>query len=501
MRSAAPRLAALAAVAGLLLTACSQSAADQGRGDPGTLLVGGEVEPQTLDLTVTSNASIPSMLLGNVYETLVDRDQKGTVTPGLASSWDIDRDRRRYVFHLRQGVRFGNGDPFTARDVVFSFDRVRAAASRHPFKQQFAAVSDVKARDDHTVEVDLKRPSNLWLLNLSGPVGVILNQRAVGSLADRPVGTGPFTFGRWDRGNQIVLARNDAYWGAKTQFKTVTFRFYNDPNALGNAMLAGELDLITNVPAPQSLPQFRDGGRFRITTGHTNGEVVLGFNDARPALRDRRVRQAITQAIDRAALLKTVWAGYGTLIGSMVPPTDPWYEDLSKRVPYDPAASRRLLDAAGYGGGLKLRFRVPNRPYATQAAQFVADQLGRIGVRVQMEQVEFPGRWLDEVFTKGDYDMTVIMHSEPLDIVQYGNPSYYWHYDNPKVQRELAAADAGTPAEEVAGMREVARTIADDAASCWLWLMPSIQVSARNVTGVPPNVVTGGYDLSSIRKS
>ncbi|MQY02689.1 ABC transporter substrate-binding protein [Actinomadura macrotermitis] len=493
---------ALAAMLALLTGAagCASSSSAAGGADASKLAIGATAEPQTLDLTTTPDAAITQALLGNVYEGLVALDENGAVQPRLATSWDVSPDRKVYTFHLRPGVKFSDGRALTADDVVFSFDRVIAPGSKHPHKAAFAPVQKVTAKDPATVEVRLKTPSNGWLFSLTGGVGAILDKDAVANLATKPVGTGPFTFGTWTRGSAITLDRNDAYWGAKAKVKQATFRYYTDPNALNNALLAGDVDVISNVQAPQSLAQFKDPARFQIINGTTNGEVVLALNNGRGPLKDKRVRQAVNYAIDRAALVKTAWAGYGTLIGSMVPPTDPWYEDLANRYPYDPAKAKALVAEAG-ATGAELQLKLPTLPYATAAGQFVAAQLQQAGLKVKTTQLEFPGRWLDTVYTKGDYDLSIVAHVEPRDIVKYGDPSYYWHYDNPAVKALLARADEGTPEQQTAALKQVARTLSDDAASDWLFLLPNLQVVAKGVTGLPKNAVSQGYELARVGKS
>ena len=148
-------------------------------------------------------------------------------------------------------------------------------------------------------------------------------------------------------------------------------------------------------------------------------------------------------AIDRKALMDTVWNGQGTLIGSMAVPTDPWFEDLSGINAYDPDKAKQLLKQAGYDGKLSLRLRVPVIPYAVKSAQFVASQLRDVGVKVTIEELEF-SRWLDQVFLKGDYDMTIVAHVEARDLGKFADPTYYWHYDSTKFQVLYTAAERAT---------------------------------------------------------
>jgi len=175
----------------------------------------------------------------------------------------------------------------------------------------------------------------------------------------------------------------------------VIFRYFTDPNAMNNYMLTDQLDVISNVQAPQTLPEFRDKSKFVIADGTTNGEVVLSFNSTRGALKDKRVRQAINYAIDRKGLVKTVWAGYGQLIGSMVPPTDPWYQNLANRYPYDPAKAKALLAQAGYRKGLTLQLKLPTLPYATGAGQVLRPISSRLALtRISASWSFRPAGWM-----------------------------------------------------------------------------------------------------------
>jgi peptide/nickel transport system substrate-binding protein len=266
---------------------------------------------------------------------------------------------------------------------------------------------------------------------------------------------------------------------------------------LNNALLSNGIDVISAIAAADSIPQFESDTRFTVLQGTTNAEVTLSFNNAKPPLSDKRIRQALTYAIDRKAILATVSADRGTLIGSMVPPTDPWYEDLSGMYPHDPAKARELLA----GQRLNLRLRVPNLPYAMSAAQVVASQLGEVGVSVSIEPLDFPAVWLKQVFTDHDFDMSIIQHVEARDIVTFGNPKYYWGYDSSKVRDLLTVADSGTPEEQAHALKEVARTINADAAAAWLYLAPNVIAAKTKVTGLVRNQVSESFDLTGLGRA
>lgn len=490
-------LGATTAAAALGLAGCTGTAPDPSSpaSPRRTLDVGATLEPATMDLTTSDAASIPQLLLYNVYETLLKVNADGDIRPLLASRWDASTDGRTYTFTLDPLAKFASGEPVTAAAAAASINKLRQAPSA-TIRSQLAVVSDAVATDVHTLTVSLSRPSNNWLYAMTSTPGIIMDP-ASGDLATQPMGSGPFALGTWTKGDRISLVKNASYWGTPTRLDEVTFRYYTDPNAMVSAMLSGDLDIISNLTSPASLPVFADTSRFTTLVGTTNGEVVLGMNHARPAFADRRVRQAVCHAIDRKALLDTVWAGKGTLIGSMVVPTDPYFEDLSNMYPYDPALARSLLAQAG-ASNLSLALRVPVTKYATDSAQFIASQLAQVGITANVEELDFSGRWLPEVFTNGDYDLTIVAHVEPRDIVKFANPAYYWHYDNPEFQTAIADADAAPAAQFNDDMKKAARILADDAAADWLFVLPSLIIVGNGVTGVAANATTLSFDLTTI---
>lgn len=491
----------LLTTAALLLAGCSQPAPSEEQ-EPVVLEVGATAEPVGLDPSTVSGAGTPFVLLYNVYETLVRLDAEGGIRPLLAQDWTVSPDNTTYTFNLDPQAAFASGAPVTAEAVVTSYERVMDdEAITDQISSKMGPVESIEALDEDTVEITLSRPSNQWLYDMTGPTGIVYDPEGLETLNEQPAGSGPFTFAEWDQGSHLKLDRNPDYWGTDSRVDEVWFRYYADPNAMNTAMLSGQLDIISNLTTPQSVDQFADEERFTILEGVTDGEVVLGFNHRTEALSDLKVRQAIMHAIDREALLETVWGGKGTLIGSMVPPTDPWYEDLSDAYPHDPERARELLAEAGYETGPTLRLRVPNLPYGPTSGRFVAEQLRAVGMDIQLDELEFPARWLDLVYTKGDYDMTIVAHVEPRDIDNFANPDYYWGYDNPEFAGLLEEADAGTPEEQVELMEEAARMLSEDAAANWLFLLPNLIITTTDVTGIAANATGLSFDLTSVATS
>ncbi|GAA1147912.1 ABC transporter substrate-binding protein [Ornithinicoccus hortensis] len=463
------------------------------------VVIGLAAEPASLDFTTTDGAAIPQALLYNVYETLVKVDQSGEIVPSLASDWSVSDDGLTYTFTLVEGATFSNGEEFTADDVVFSIDRVKSDAWTISLKAQMDIVDSVEATGDHEVTVTLSEPSNSWLYAMTTRVGAMFDENGVDDLAESTTGTGPFVFSDWQRGSAITLERNPDYWGDEPFFDEVVFQYFADPTALNNALLTEQIDVIGTVQAPESLTEF-EGGDYQIIEGTTNGEVVLSMNNGAAPFDQLPVRQAARHAIDHQTLLDTCWAGRGALIGSMVPPTDPWYEDRTGDYPYDVEEAKRLLAEAG-AEGAAVRLRIPSLPYAVSCGTVVESMLEDAGFEVTIDQLEFPAAWLEDVFTNHDYEMSIISHVEPRDMrAVFGNPDYYTQYGNPDFVALLDEADAGTPEEQVTAMKEAAKFLSEDAAADFLFVLPNLIVADPDITGLPENAITESFDLSALAR-
>ncbi|MGJ3509173.1 ABC transporter substrate-binding protein [Enemella sp. A6] len=485
----------------MIVTGCTGNGAGNGNGEgkSDTLVIGAVAHPPTMDAVTNDSAAIPQVLLYNVYETLVKMGSDGELQPLLAQRWEVSPDNLTYTFHLDPAAKFASGKDVTSSDVKHSIERIQAGGSvTNVLQGQMEVVESVDDSDKSVAVIKLKRPSNAWLYNMTSTGGMIFDAESDTDLATDTAGSGPYQLKQWNQGDSVVLERNEQYWATPQPFREVTFRYFTDPNAMNNAMLSGDLDIISNLQAPQAIDQFSDTSRFQIIEGTTSGEVVLAMNHENKALADVRVRRAIMHAIDRQALIDTVWNGHGTLIGSMASPTDPWYEDLSSEYDYDPEKAKKLLAEAGYANGLTLRLRLPVLPYATSGGQFVASQLREVGINATIDELEFPARWLDVVLTKADYDMTIVAHVEPRDMVKYADPKYYWRYNNPEFQKLMTEADAGSHDDYVAKMREGAKMLNEDAAANWLFLLPNLIVAREGINGLPENMTSLSFDLTNV---
>jgi len=489
----------VAVVAALGIGAVTAACAPAENAD--TITLGFTLEPVSLDISGTAGQAIPQVLLDNVYEGLLRVDDDGGIVPALAESYEVSGDGLTYDFVLRDAM-FHDGQPLVAEDVVWSLSRMLddKSTSLLPTQlAQFARVESVTAEGDNLVRLTLSERDNDLLYNLTQRGGVIFKKDS-SDIASVANGTGPFVFARWDKGSSITLERFDEYWGRRADTQTIVFRYFSDASALSNALLAGDIDVMTTVQSPEILSTYESRDDLRVQSGSTNCEVTLGMNNSRAPFNDVRVRTAVRQALDKDALIEAAWGGYGTRIGSFVPPTDEWFEDLTDIAPYDPVAARELLAEAGVVSGTEVTLDVPPINYATNSSEFIAAALAEVGLRVEITPVSWE-EWLDRVFTKADYDLTIVCHIERNDMAIYANPDYYFRFDNAEYQGLIAAAaSAANTDSRNESLRSAARLLSEQSASDWLWLIPNLQVAARDVAGVPRNSVGDSYYVARLER-
>ena len=458
------------------------------------------LEPPHLDPTAGAAGAIDQVVYANVFEGLTRIDAQGRVKPALAERWAIEDDGLTYRFILRKGVRFHNGAALQASDVVFSLNRAMAEGSENAQKGLFSAIDSVEAPDSRTVVIRLNRRQGLFLWNLGWGDAVIVDPGSADTNKTNPVGTGPFRFESWTRGDSIELVRNPDYWGEPVALERATFKIIANPAAQVAALLAGDVDAIPGGNAPEAVVQFEADPRFTVMRGTTEGEVILAMNHRRPLLRDVRVRKAIQHAIDRQAIIDGAMFGFGTPIGSHFAPHNPAYIDLTGVTPYDPEKARALLARAGVEPGTKLVLKLPPPTYARRGGQIVAAQLAAVGFEVEQVPVDW-GQWLSEVF-KGnrDFDLTIVAHTEPLDIGIYARDDYYFGYDNPAFKALMKEIESvSDPARRNALYQKAQRILAEDAVSGFLFQLPNLTVVRSGLKGMWRNAPVQATDLAAVR--
>jgi peptide/nickel transport system substrate-binding protein len=463
-----------------------------------TIRIGSLYEPQNLDNTAGAGQGINEAFNGNVYEALFQLTDAGNVEPKLVESYEASEDGLTYTFKLKPGVTFHSGDPLSAADVKYSIERVIAETSQSSRKRSLSTISSIETPDDQTVVITLSARSISLPYNLS--YVWIVNDAAADITATED-GTGPYTLGEWRRGSALALARFDGYWDEAPTNGEVIYTYFTDATALNNALLTNAVDVITSVQSPDSLAQFASNPAFVITEGASTTKELLAYNDRVAPFDNVQVRKALARATDKARLLNSIWGEYGTLIGSFVPPTDPWYVDLTGVDAYDVESAKQLLADAGYPDGFEFTLDTPDYDPHPLVAQFLQSEYAKIGVTVNINIIT-ANEWYTKVYQEKNFQATLQEHVNHRDIVFYGNPDFYWGYNNPDVVKLVADAEAaGSEEEQVEKLTQANRIIAEEAASNWLYLYPQIVVSAADISGYPVNGLNSQFFAYDIQKS
>jgi peptide/nickel transport system substrate-binding protein len=465
----------------------------------GTLAVQIPTEPPGLDLTASPASAIAAVVHYNVQECLVKVDRNGKLVPWLADRW-YTTDSKNYTFFLKKGVHFHNGREMKAADVKFVLERAANPETKHPFQKRYEIIREIIVKDDYTASIALKEVNANFLLEMARQGSVIYPREAVDTLKSAPIGTGPFTVADWVRGDRIVLAKNkDYHVKGLPHLDKVTFRFIPDPNSALAALKSGDIDVSAFGLGPENVVDLKKDPRFQVILGDTTNDVILAMNNSRKLYSDKRVRLAITHAINKEEVLKGAMFGLGRILGSNVDPLNPYFVDMSKAVPYDPAQAKKLLAEAGYPNGFDAVLRVsPQYYYTVRTGEVLVSQLAKVGIKVKIEQIEW-GQWLSQVYKDANYDLTIIGHAEPWDIGNYANPGYYFRWDNKDFQalyRESEqTVDDKKRREQFARLQKM---MADEAPVVWLYMHPRLVVTKKGVTGIWKDLPISSMDLTEV---
>lgn len=457
-----------------------------------------QLEPPHLDPTSAAAGAIDSVLYSNVFEGLTRFASDGSIIPGLAQSWVISDDGLTYTFKLAEGVTFHDGTTMDAEDVKFSLDRARAEDSANAQKALFASIADVEAVDASTVKITLSAPNGSLLFNLAWGDAVIVAPESIENIKQAPVGTGAFKFANWVQGDNITLEKNADYWGTPAKLDKVTFKFISDPTAAFAAVMAEDVDVFAGYPAPENVPQFEADPRFQVIVGNTEGETILSTNNKMPPFDNVKVREAMAHAIDRQAIIDGAMFGLGTPIGTHFAPHNPDYVDLTADSAYDPEKAKALLAEAGFAEGFTTTLKLPPPSYARRGGEIIAAQLREVGIQTEITNLEW-AQWLEEVFKGKDYGLTIVSHTEPMDIGIYARPDYYFQYDDADFQAMNTALEAeADPAKRSALLEQMQRKISGDYVNGYLFQLAIPTIAKAGVQGLWENAPTQANDMTAV---
>ena len=491
-RSKRVALVSVAAAVAFVLAGCSsssggtQSTASSG---PHTLRLSVQAPPSNLSIGNYSGGDATIFL--SVYDTILHRDQKGVTTPGIADKWQYNSGLTELTLHVRSGQKFSNGEALDAQAVAASLEAARKGPST---AQNLASIASVTAKDASTVVIDLKQPDAAIVPTLAGTVGAVGAPSVLTADSSKldPIGSGPYVLdkAKTTAGSKYVLEKNDRYWDKSAfPFTSVNVQVIADQTAVQNAIKAGQLDY-AGLSSKDLAAQFP---KSQYTTGSNKPGVVgvLWFADHAgkivPALSDKRVRQAINLAFDRATIAKKVGPGYMTPTEQLVSPLGgAWDKSLNDTYGYNVKKAKQLLADAGYANGFSVT--MPSTVLSTQFEPVITQSLADIGITVKWESVPFQDFYA-KVFG-GSYGMFFMYNgfaaSDPVDINASLSGVFNPFQDTtPELQSLLAKANVSTKADAFA---DVNKYLVDDAWAAPIVNIASLYVVPNTVTYTPPLV-------------
>ena len=463
-----------------------------------SVVLGMTLEPTGMDPTVAAASSIAEVTLYNIFETLTKIKPDGSVGPLLAEKWEVSPDLRTYTFHLRKGIKFHNGEAFSASTIKFAFERAAGDKSTNKDKAVFKQMESVRAIDAATLVIVNREPDPNFLFYMGQATAAIVEPKSAETNATQPVGTGPYLLDNWARGSAVTLkawpGHRDA---AKLPIKRAVFRFISDPAAQAAALLSGDVDAFARI-GERSVPRFKTNARFAVLVAGSRAKTVMAINNARGPLADVRVRRAICAAIDRKAVIAAAAGGYGVPIGSFYVPGAPGYVDTTGVNPYNLAHAQALLKEAGVKTPLTLTLTLPPPPYARQGAEVIISQLAKLGITAKAQTVEW-AQWLQGTMKDKNYDLSIVSHVEPFDLGQFANPDYYFGYKLDAFNKAYQTSRlAATAPERNKALAEAQQLLAKDAAACFLYQPQWISVANKQLKGMWSAMPIFVNDLSAL---
>ena len=475
--------------------------------DPNTVTVLIEFSPNNLDPRVGVDAQserIDELL----FDSLVRKDDHFNLQPSVAERWETP-DPQTYIFHIRHGIHFHDGGSLTARDVKWTLDTLRNHSLKTPKATTYALLDQVDTPDDFTLRLHLREPNATLLWNLSdGAFGIV----PYGSGPDfnrNPIGSGPFKFIRFDIDNQVIIERNDSYWGERARIQRVRFAVVPDATTRVLELRKGSADFATNALPLDMVAALKNKNELQVMQSPGTILMYLAFNLHDPILKNVRVRQALAYAIDRKALLQYLFRDAGRLADSVLPPEQWAYNGNVAHYPLDPARANSLLDSAGYPRGKDgLRFHLTMKTSTDEAPKLVAavlqQQLRQAGVALDIRTFEFSTFMSDlekgafQIYSLrligGNQDPDVFegfFHSHSFPPSRYNRERYSNAQVDQLIDQGRSTVDQQTRKKVYS---EIQRILADELPFIDLWYLDNVMVYSKRITNVEMNP-SGNYDF------
>jgi len=494
-------LSLICAFAILPLYACSA------RPDPNTLVMIIESSPTNLDPRVgldAQSARIDALL----FDGLLARGDNLNVVPDLAERWEIP-DPLTYIFHLHHGVKFHDGRALTSRDVKWTLDSLLQGKIHSTKTAAYSFVDRIDAPDDFTVVFHMKEGDAALLWNLSDGAMGIVPYGSGDEMTLHPVGSGPFKFVSAETDREVVVERNDEYWGEKAKLARVRFAVVPDATTEALELRKGSADVAINASySPDTVITLQHEPNLAIERGDGTRLAYLAFNLRDPVLKDARVRQAIAYALDRRPLIDYLWRGQARPARSILPPQSWAYNGDVQAYDHDPAKAMQLLDAAGLPAVNGVRFHIAMKTSTDENTRLMVavmqQQLRAVGIALDIRSFEFATFFSD--VTHGAFQMyglRWIGGNEDPDIFSLcfsssrfpPNGANRGYYSNPTIDALIdKARHEVDPKVRKPMYAEVQRILAEDVPSINLWYLDNVLVHTRRVRNLKLNAA-GNYDF------
>jgi peptide/nickel transport system substrate-binding protein len=474
--------------------------------DANTLVMIIESSPTNLDPRVGIDGQ--SERIDNLlFDDLLERDEHLNVKPALAERWEIP-DPLTYIFHLHRGVKFHNGQPLTSRDVKWTFDSLLAGKIRSTKSAVYRFVDNIEARDESTVVFHLKESFVPLLWNLSDGAMGIVPYGSLGEMSDHPIGSGPFRFVRAEPDKEVVLERNDEYWGERARLERVRFLVVPDTTTRALELRKGSADIAINALTPDMVVTLEREPKLEVLRAPGTVLQYMAFNFRDPVLRDVRVRRALAYAIDRGPMLQYLWRGFAQPAASILPVQSWAYAGDVPRYDHDPERAREILDGAGYRPLNGVRFRLTMKTSTDENTRLMVavlqQQLREVQIQLDIRTFEFATFFSD--ITKGAYQLHSLRWiggNEDPDIFEYAfhsskftpNGANRTFYSNPQVDALIDQARAELDQNIRKKLyAQIQRILAEDLPSINLWYLDNVLVHTKRVKNLSLNP-PGNYDF------
>jgi ABC-type transport system substrate-binding protein len=489
-----PRFPCLAICAVLFLAGCSSSGNSR---DSSTVNVLIESMPVNLDPRIGTDAQSEHIDF-LLFDNLLQRDAKLDLAPDLADKWEM-RDSRTYVFHLRKGVRFANGQELTSADVKFTYESIISGAIKTPKRGAYQLVDSIETPDAWTVVFHLREPYASFPLNLIRQAAGIVPQNAGADFAQHPIGTGPFRFVSLSPDENVLVERNPDYFGGAPTLARVQFRIVPDALVRALEIRKGTGDVMLNALTPDMDVALARDPNIEVTRSPGSALAYIAFNCQDPILKHREVRQALAYATDRAVLIEYLQRGEAREAASLLPPSHWAYDADVSQYNYDSVRANSLLDAAGYPRGADgIRFHIELKTSTDEATRLYAaalqDQWSKVGVALDLRSLEFATFYAD--ITRGSFQIYTLrwiganLDPDGFDYV-FGSEKVppaganRGRYSNPQLDALLQQARVTTDqAKRKEILVQVQEIVATDEPYINLWYYDNICVHRRRVTNI-----------------